>query len=58
MLTERYAASKHGALIKDVVVMGGGLRDEALRKARAEFARLRVKRTFQALIARYGAEMA
>lgn len=54
VLAERYAESNHGALKKDVAEAV----EEALRKPRAEFARLREDRTFLAQVARDGAEKA
>ena len=53
-LAERYARSNHGSLKKDVAEAV----EEALRKPRAEFARLREDRTFLARVARDGAEKA
>jgi tryptophanyl-tRNA synthetase len=53
-LAERYAESNHGALKKDVVEAV----EEALRKPRAEFARLREEKAFLAQVARDGAEKA
>jgi tryptophanyl-tRNA synthetase len=52
VLAERYAGSNHGSLKKDVAEAV----EEALRKPRAEFARLREDRTFLAQVARGGAE--
>ena len=52
VLDERYAESNHGALKKDAAEAV----EEALRKPRAEFARLREDRTFPAQVARDGAE--
>jgi tryptophanyl-tRNA synthetase len=54
VLAERYAESNHGALKKDVVEAV----EEALRKPRTEFARLRDDKTFLAQVARDGAEKA
>ena len=54
VLAERYAGSNHGALKKDVAEAV----EEALRKPRAEFARLREDRTFLAQVGRDGAEKA
>ena len=54
VLAERYASSNHGLLKKDVAEAV----EEALRKPRAEFARLREDRTFLAQVARDGAEKA
>jgi tryptophanyl-tRNA synthetase len=54
VLAERYAASNHGALKKDVAEAV----EEALRKPRAEFARLRGDRSFLAQVTRDGAEKA
>jgi tryptophanyl-tRNA synthetase len=54
VLVERYAGSDHGVLKKDVVEAV----EEALRKPRAEFARLREDRAFLAQVARDGAEKA
>ncbi|KAN0109813.1 hypothetical protein V8E52_008919 [Russula decolorans] len=54
VLAERYAGSNHGSLKKDVAEAV----EEALRKPRAEFARLREDRTFLAQVARDGAEKA
>ena len=54
VLAERYAESNHGALKEDVAEAV----EEALRKPRAEFARLRDDRTFLAQVARDGAEKA
>ncbi len=54
VLAERYAASNHGALKRDVAEAV----EEALRKPRAEFARLRGDRSFLAQVARDGAEKA
>jgi tryptophanyl-tRNA synthetase len=54
VLTERYAGSNHGTLKKDVVEAV----EEALRKPRAEFARLRDEKMFLAKVARDGAEKA
>ena len=54
VLAERYAESNHGALKKDVAEAV----EEALRKPRAEFARLREDRTFLEGVARNGAEKA
>ena len=54
VLAERYAESSHGALKKDVAEAV----EEALRKPRAEFARLREDRTFLAQVARDWAEKA
>jgi tryptophanyl-tRNA synthetase len=51
---DRYAESNHGALKKDVVEAV----EEALRKPRAEFARLRGEKTFLEQVARDGAEKA
>ena len=53
-LAERYARSSHASLKKDVAEAV----EEALRKPRAEFARLREDRTFLARVARDGAEKA
>ena len=50
VLAERYARSSRASLKKDV--------EEALRKPRAEFARLREDRTFFLRVARDGAEKA
>ncbi|KAN0109798.1 hypothetical protein V8E52_008904 [Russula decolorans] len=52
VLAERYARSNQGSSKKDVVEAV----EEALRKPRAEFARLREDRTFLAQVARGGAE--
>ena len=54
VLAERYAESNHGALKKDVAEAV----EEALRKPRAEFVRLREDRTFLEGVARDGAEKA
>jgi tryptophanyl-tRNA synthetase len=54
VLAERYAGSNHSALKKDVVEAV----EEALRKPRAEFVRLREDRTFLAQVARDGTEKA
>ena len=54
VLAERYAESNHGVLKKDVVEAV----EEALRKPRAEFARLREEKEFLAQVARKGAEKA
>ena len=54
VLAERYAGSNHGTLKKDVVEAV----EEALRKPRVEFARLRDEKTFLAQVARDGAEKA
>ncbi|KAI0285227.1 tryptophanyl-tRNA synthetase [Russula brevipes] len=54
VLAERYAESNHGALKKDVAEAV----EEALRKPRAEFTRLREEKTFLAQVARDGAEKA
>jgi tryptophanyl-tRNA synthetase len=51
VLAERYGGSNHGALKKDVAEAV----EEALRKPRAEFARLREDRTFLVQVARDGA---
>jgi tryptophanyl-tRNA synthetase len=53
-LAERYAGSNHGSLKNDVAEAV----EEALRKPRAEFARLCEDRTFLAQVARNGAEKA
>jgi tryptophanyl-tRNA synthetase len=54
ILADRYTESNHGALKKDVVEAV----EEALRKPRAEFARLRGEKTFLEQVARDGAEKA
>ena len=54
VLAERYAESNHGALKTDVVEA----LEEALRRPRAEFARLREDKAFVARVARDGAEKA
>jgi tryptophanyl-tRNA synthetase len=54
VLAERYAGSNHGALKKDVAEAV----EEALRRPRAEFARLREDKAFLAQVARDGAEKA
>ena len=54
VLAERYAASNHGALKKDVAEAV----EEVLRGPRAEFARLCEDRSFLAQVARDGAERA
>jgi tryptophanyl-tRNA synthetase len=54
VLAERYARSNHGLLKKDAAEAV----EEALRRPRAEFARLREDRTFLAQVARDGAEKA
>lgn len=54
ILAERYAQSNHGALKKDVAEAV----EEALRKPRAEFARLCEDKAFLAQVARDGAEKA
>ena len=54
VLAERYAGGNHGSLKKDV----GEAVEEALRKPRAEFVRLREDRTFLAQVARDGAKKA
>ena len=54
VLAERYAESNHGALKKDVAEAV----EEALRKPRAEFARLCGDKTFLAQVARDGGEKA
>jgi tryptophanyl-tRNA synthetase len=54
VLAERYAASNHGALKKDVAEAV----EEVLRRPRAEFARLCEDRSFLAQVARDGAERA
>jgi len=54
ILADRYAESIHGALKKDVVEAV----EEALRKPRAEFARLRGEKTFLEQVSRDGAEKA
>jgi tryptophanyl-tRNA synthetase len=54
VLAERYAESNHGALEKDVAEA----LEEALRRPRAEFMRLREDRAFLARVARDGAEKA
>ena len=51
-LAERYAESNHGSLKKDLAEAV----EEALRKPRAEFVRLREDRTFLGQVARDGAE--
>jgi len=53
-LAERYAGSIHRSLKKDVA----GAVEEALRKPRAEFARLCEDRAFLVQVARDGAEKA
>ena len=53
-LAERYAGGNHGSLKKDVAEAV----EEALRKPRAEFARLCEDRTFLVQVARGGAEKA
>ena len=53
-VAERYAWSNHGSLKKDLA----DTVEEALRKPRAEFARLREDRTFLGQVARDGAEKA
>jgi tryptophanyl-tRNA synthetase len=54
VLAERYTESNHGALKKDVAEAV----EEALRRPRAEFTRLREDKTFLARVARDGAEKA
>jgi tryptophanyl-tRNA synthetase len=54
LLAERYAQRNHGTLKRDVVEAV----EEALRKPRAEFARLREEKAFLAQVARDGAEKA
>ncbi len=54
ILVDRYTESNHGALKKDVVEAV----EEALRKPRAEFARLCGEKTFLEQVARDGAEKA
>jgi tryptophanyl-tRNA synthetase len=54
VLAERYARSNHGSLKKDVAEAV----EEALRKPRAEFARLREDRTFLAQVVRDSAKKA
>ncbi|KAI0255326.1 tryptophanyl-tRNA synthetase [Lactifluus subvellereus] len=54
VLADRYSASNHGALKKDVVEAV----EEALRKPRTEFVRLREDKAFLAQVARDGAEKA
>jgi len=54
ILADRYTESNHGVLKKDVVEAV----EEALRKPRAEFARLRGEKTFLEQVARDGAEKA
>jgi tryptophanyl-tRNA synthetase len=53
-LAERYTRSNHSTLKKDVVEAV----EEALRRPREEFARLREERAFLAQVAREGAEKA
>ncbi|KAI0255323.1 hypothetical protein BJV78DRAFT_1179157, partial [Lactifluus subvellereus] len=54
VLADRYSASNHGALEKDVVEAV----EEALRKPRTEFVRLREDKAFLAQVAWDGAEKA
>jgi tryptophanyl-tRNA synthetase len=54
VLADRYVESNHGALKKDVVEAV----EEALRKPRAEFVRLREDKSFLAQVAQDGAEKA
>jgi tryptophanyl-tRNA synthetase len=54
VLAERYTGSNHGTLKKDVVEAV----EEALRRPRAEFARLRDEMAFLVQVARDGAEKA